>query len=128
MAQNIIQLYPRQERPFKKHMALYGAVEYILIHNQETRLKRPTEILTCAMVYAGLQLFEPSTPEQIFWAKLKAGILIICSDCGDPKERSEFFTDKRKRNGLYSECKECHRRRDRDRKWALRNVGIGKAA
>ncbi len=32
----------------------------------------------------------------------------ICSKCGVRKNRSEFYSDKRKKDGLYSHCKECH--------------------
>ena len=32
-----------------------------------------------------------------------------CSTCGVEKDYSEFYKDKRKKNGLYSNCKQCHR-------------------
>ena len=33
----------------------------------------------------------------------------VCSKCGKRKQVSFFFSDKRKKDGLMSSCKECHR-------------------
>lgn len=31
-----------------------------------------------------------------------------CTNCGETKEFSEFYTDRRTKNGLYARCKRCH--------------------
>ena len=32
-----------------------------------------------------------------------------CSKCKETKQESEFYTDKRSKDGLRSQCKECHK-------------------
>jgi len=32
----------------------------------------------------------------------------ICTKCGAPKPLSEYYSDKRKKDGLYTQCKTCH--------------------
>lgn len=64
-----------------------------------------------------------------------------CSQCGDVKPTSEFYSDKRARDGLRSHCKACHikavhaykeadpvRRKDQDDKWRKRNPDRVRAA
>lgn len=37
----------------------------------------------------------------------------ICSRCGKKKQMSDFYKDKRSKNGFYSHCKVCHREANR---------------
>lgn len=39
---------------------------------------------------------------------------ITCTKCGIPKTRKEFYSNKRTRSGLRSECKECSKGMTRD--------------
>lgn len=39
----------------------------------------------------------------------------ICGDCGEAKDRSEFYADRRRERGLHTYCKECCKRRAKDR-------------
>jgi hypothetical protein len=55
-------------------------------------------------------------------AELRSGRRVICSACGEAKLRNEYYTDNRKRNKLYSECKECHRKLVQRRELALKQV------
>lgn len=38
----------------------------------------------------------------------------ICSSCKRDLPTSDFYRDKRARDGLYSQCKECHKERNRE--------------
>jgi len=43
----------------------------------------------------------------------------VCKDCGQQKERSEFYKNKNCRDALFSYCKACHRKRSK--KWSEEN-------
>ncbi len=40
---------------------------------------------------------------------------VICSKCDQSKEKSEFYKNSRKRNGLESHCKDCILKKKKDR-------------
>lgn len=50
------------------------------------------------LVYSKKTVFNPTTL-----------MLKICTKCGIEKETSEFYKEKRKKDGLYSSCKECEK-------------------
>lgn len=83
---------------------------------------RPVEWQTLYKIMTGHTLTEIPhiTPEDRVRAELRAGRRVICSACGEIKLRNEYYADKRKVNGLYSECKTCHRRIVYRREIALR--------
>lgn len=51
----------------------------------------------------------------------------VCSCCKEPKPRTDFYSDKKTKDGLYSRCKPCHLATTN--KWAKENnAAIAKAA
>ncbi len=65
----------------------------------------------------------PATEWDRFQSLLKAGILMMCSDCGQPRKREEFYKDKTRKAGVRSECKFCTNRRDAQRYKPRRKIG-----
>ena len=84
---------------------------------------RPTEVAA----FRNLGYGAPSVTVDPVIAALRAGQLKLCScpTCRQPllpATGEYFFRDNRKRDGLYSMCKECHRKYDRVRRQRVRLV------
>jgi 5-methylcytosine-specific restriction endonuclease McrA len=61
---------------------------------------------------APAMLAHPGAWSNLLW---RSGMFILtpkkqCTTCGEWKHRGEFYKDKNKSDGLYSRCKECHKK------------------